>query len=424
MPICCAQSQVREPPPAHTDDSTASTTDDVIDSSAQSTDAALEPNATTPISAHGMDSDRNVPSDGPVAFSSPSSSNLEAKSSYGPNSPTPDSPMLDLPTAQADSQSAASLTQDIDVLFISNSQFRSLDLNRLNCGKNHVHVLADKTTKGAIYFLESYKPATAPKVIALQVISNSLEASLDPDAIMKDIVSMVSIINRSCPSTYIAICVPLPCLCSTPDITRWFDLLRDTVEERLDGLAKKGHNVSIVGCDEIASYSRALFRGNKHLSHSSQVGSGGSTGLGLLVRAYKAVIIPYLKPARTSHTQGKRDFGEHQGGMHAPPSRDQYRRPPGHTPHPCTHGAVAIKINDKIDQDNAAIGPAHPTALGVGSMTILTLNIRIHPIIGTEKMKTTRTNSVLPHGAPIVIVDGSSATVAHNAFNHTNYESI
>ena len=47
---------------------------------------------------------------------------------------------------------------------------------------------------------------------------------------------------------------------------------------------------------EIDAFTKTLFSDGKHLSHSPLTGSNGRTGLGLLARAFKAVIIPHLRP--------------------------------------------------------------------------------------------------------------------------------
>ena len=197
-----------------------------------------------------------------------------------------------------DRSAAKSLSQgSVEVLFVGNSQFRHLDARKLRCGQScHIHVLGNKTIEGALNFFEAFTPRRAPKMIALQVLSNSLEECLEPNAVMSNLVDLISIINSNCPGAHVAVGVPLPRLCTTPDLTRRYDIARDQVEERIRRLAEKRSNVSAVWASEIGAFTKTLFSDAKHLSHSPLTGSNGRTGLGLLARAFKAVIIPHLRP--------------------------------------------------------------------------------------------------------------------------------
>ena len=205
-----------------------------------------------------------------------------------------------------DTERAQSLSKEnIDILYVGNSQFRYLHPNKTHRDlQAEVHVLSDKTIDGAIRFFSDYKPSRAPKAVALQVISNTLETELDANSVMTKVVELTSIIARHCPETEIAIGVPLPRLCATPDITSRYDICRDQVEERLKGLAGKRHRVSIVWSPELGSHDRNLFRDNKHLTNFSQ--NGHLSGLGVLIRAYKSVIYPRINGPR-SHQQPQRE---------------------------------------------------------------------------------------------------------------------
>ena len=187
----------------------------------------------------------------------------------------------------------------LDILFVGNSQFRYMDKNKIlsnvSCA---THVLSDKTLNGAAEFFEHYKPATSPLTVCIQVISNTLENTLNPNATMNNLVGLISTITRHCPNTQIAVGVPLPRLCATPDLTRRYDMCRDQVEERLKNLAAKRHNVVAVWSRDLGAYSEELFSDNKHLSHIPMDRRGGRTGIGLLMSAFKAAISPLL-PATT-----------------------------------------------------------------------------------------------------------------------------
>ena len=155
-----------------------------------------------------------------------------------------------------------------------------------------VHVLQTKTIEGALLLFSHYKPANAPQVIALQVISNSLESKLDPNVVMAQMVELVSIISYHCPDTQLVVGVPLPRICLSPDITSRYDVCRDLVENSLKGLAEKRRKVSVVLSPDLDSHNKSFFHDNKYLCHQSH--NGSTTGLGLLIRAYKSIIYPMM----------------------------------------------------------------------------------------------------------------------------------
>ena len=236
---------------------------------------------------------------------------------------------------QTDTSAAASLSRErVDVLFIGNSQFRYLNVVRLAQGlrsRVHAHVLDNKSIDGALQFFETYKPIQPPQIIALQVISNTLEAELNPDSIMSQMVDVISVINRNCPGSHIIIGVPLPRICTTPDLTRRYDNCRDRVEDRLLRLSSKRHNVSVVFSAELGSYTETLYRDKVHLSHSPQPNSAGRTGLGTLVRAYKNVIVSLINSHhdRPTFRQPAYPWKPQPGVAHqsnGPAARPQYRQ--------------------------------------------------------------------------------------------------
>ena len=203
-------------------------------------------------------------------------------------------------TTRDDADVAAALSSDpVNVLFVGNSQFRHVNAARLFRGRNcKVHTLANKTIHGARNFFEAYKPANPPAAIALQVVSNSLENELNPDNIMNGIVDLIAVINRNCPNSHIALGVPLPRLCATADTTRRYDFCRDKVEQRIKGLANKRQCVTAVSADELATHTTEWFRDNKHLAHQPTPTSGGRTGLGVLVKAFKTALYPLTRTAQ------------------------------------------------------------------------------------------------------------------------------
>ena len=226
-------------------------------------------------------------------------------------SPPPD-PVTDAAasgmSASTDAESAKSLApQPMDILFVGNSQFRHLNPSRLYRDKVcRVHVLQQKTLDGAQSFFENFRPETSPTAICLQIISNTMENTLDANLILNKTVTLITTINRNSPGSQIFIGLPLPRMCSTPDLTAKYEICRDQVEDRIKNLAAKRHNISAVWSHELGSYSRELFADNKHLTHQPSAGSGGRTGLGLLVRAFKAAMNP-LQPDRDRPRGSQRD---------------------------------------------------------------------------------------------------------------------
>ena len=134
---------------------------------------------------------------------------------------------------------------------------------------------------------------------------NSLENELNPDNIMNGIVDLIAVINRNCPNSHIALGVPLPRLCATADTTRRYDFCRDKVEQRIKGLANKRQCVTAVSADELATHTTEWFRDNKHLTHQPTPTSGGRTGLGVLVKAFKTALYPLTRTA-----QPRRQFSD------------------------------------------------------------------------------------------------------------------
>ena len=251
-----------------------------------------------------------------VAKSSQITSNLELARPSQPHhhttlSPPPD-PVTDAAasgmSASTDAESAKSLApQPMDILFVGNSQFRHLNPSRLYRDKVcRVHVLQQKTLDGAQSFFENFRPETSPTAICLQIISNTMENTLDANLILNKTVTLITTINRNSPGSQIFIGLPLPRMCSTPDLTAKYEICRDQVEDRIKNLAAKRHNISAVWSHELGSYSRELFADNKHLTHQPSASSGGRTGLGLLVRAFKAAMNP-LQPDRDRPRGSQRD---------------------------------------------------------------------------------------------------------------------
>ena len=243
-------------------------------------------------------------------------------------------------SASPDAKSAVSVAgRKLDVLYVGNSQFRKLRPGKLHWNHaTHVHTLYDKTLDGALEFFRAYKPTIPPKAVAIQVISNTLEATLDPNMVMAQLVKSVSIISQNCPGAHIAVGLPLPRKCGTPDLTAHYDVCREQVEERVKGLADKRANLTAVFCPELGTYHEDLFHDSRHLTFGYRR-QGQSTGLGLLVSAYKSVISPILAPSSPSRTHWednpdrvhqrssqRRSPQRVQGGNSYPDRRSRYVR--------------------------------------------------------------------------------------------------